>query len=83
MISQKPGQKLIATARNVEDLFYLNASENILKVRLDVTDVKSVDAVFAAAKEHFGERFYLDVVVCSFFPSPARIISKRVQKPRG
>ncbi len=55
---------MIATARNPSSLSYLpDGNPNILKLALDVTKVASVDAAFAEAKKHFGEDFYLDVVV--------------------
>jgi NADP-dependent 3-hydroxy acid dehydrogenase YdfG len=64
LIASKPNQRLIATARNPSSLSYLpDGNPNILKLALDVTKVASVDAAFAEAKKHFGEEFYLDVVV--------------------
>ncbi|KAJ5351589.1 short-chain dehydrogenase/reductase-like protein SDR [Penicillium brevicompactum] len=64
LIASKPNQRIIATARNPDDLSYLpNDNPNVLKLALDVTSVKSVDAAFAAAAKHFGENFHLDVVV--------------------
>jgi NAD(P)-dependent dehydrogenase (short-subunit alcohol dehydrogenase family) len=64
LIASKPNQRLIATARNPSSLSYLpDGNPNILKLALDVTKVASVDAAFAEAKKHFGENFYLDVVV--------------------
>ncbi|CAG8028736.1 unnamed protein product [Penicillium olsonii] len=64
MIANKPNQRIIATARNPNDLSYLpDGNPNILKLALDVTSVESVDTAFANAARHFGENFYLDVVV--------------------
>lgn len=64
MIASKPSQRLIATARNPSSLSYLpDDNSHILKLALDVTSATSVDAAFAAAAKHFGEDFYLDVVV--------------------
>lgn len=64
LIANKPGQRLVATARNINDLSYLPESKDILKLRLDVTDVKNVDDAFAKVKEVWGEYAYLDIVVC-------------------
>ncbi|KAK2015911.1 NAD(P)-binding protein [Colletotrichum eremochloae] len=64
LIANKPGHRLIATARNPSDLAYLPDDDaNILKLPLDVTSAASVDGAFAAAKHHFGPGFHLDVVV--------------------
>ncbi|CAG8943825.1 unnamed protein product [Penicillium salamii] len=64
LIASKPNQRIIATARNPNDLSYLpDGNSNILKLPLDVTSVESVDAAFTAAAQHFGENFHLDVVV--------------------
>lgn len=64
MVASKPDQRLIATARNPSSLSYLpDANPNILKLALDVTSASSVNAAFAAAAEHFGKDFHLDVVV--------------------
>jgi NAD(P)-dependent dehydrogenase (short-subunit alcohol dehydrogenase family) len=64
LIASKPNQRIIATARNQADLSYLpDNNPEVLKLTLDVTSVVSVDAAFAAAAEHFGEDFHLDVVV--------------------
>lgn len=66
LVASKPGQRLIATARNPESLSYLpDGDPNILKLALDVTSPSSVNAAFAAATEHFGggDRFHLDAVV--------------------
>jgi len=63
-VASKPDQHLIATARNPSSLSYLpDENPNILKLALDVTSPSSVKSAFAAAAEHFGEEFYLDVVV--------------------
>jgi len=64
MIANKPGLRLIATARDPSSLSYLPGdSSNILKLALDVTSVDSVNAAFAAAAKYFGPDFRLDVVV--------------------
>jgi NAD(P)-dependent dehydrogenase (short-subunit alcohol dehydrogenase family) len=64
LIASKPNQRLIATARNPSSLSYLpDGNPNIIKLALDVTSVSSVEAAFAAAAKHFGDDFYLDVVV--------------------
>jgi NADP-dependent 3-hydroxy acid dehydrogenase YdfG len=64
LIASKPNKRLIATARNVSTLSYLpDENPNILKLALDVTSASSVNAAFAAAAEHFGKDFHLDVVV--------------------
>ncbi|CAG8076098.1 unnamed protein product [Penicillium salamii] len=64
LIASKPNQRIIATARNPNDLSYLpDGNSNILKLPLDVTSVESVDAAFTAAAQQFGENFHLDVVV--------------------
>ncbi|KAK1590294.1 uncharacterized protein LY79DRAFT_516283 [Colletotrichum navitas] len=66
LVASKPGHRLIATARNPVDLAYLpddDSRGNILKLPLDVTSAASVNGAFAAAEEHFGPGFRLDVVV--------------------
>jgi NAD(P)-dependent dehydrogenase (short-subunit alcohol dehydrogenase family) len=64
LVASKPNQRLIATARDPSSLSYLpDGNPNVLKLALDVTSVKSVDAAFAAAAEHFGKDYHLDVVV--------------------
>ncbi|TVY45596.1 putative oxidoreductase [Lachnellula occidentalis] len=63
LIASKPNQRLIATARIPSSLSYLPDTPNILKLALDVTSPSSVNAAFAAAAEHFGTDFHLDVVV--------------------
>jgi NAD(P)-dependent dehydrogenase (short-subunit alcohol dehydrogenase family) len=63
-VASKPNQRLIATARNLSTLSYLpDENPNILKLVLDVTSASSVNVAFAAAAEHFGQDFHLDVVV--------------------
>lgn len=62
MVASKPGQRLIATARNPESLAYLDDSDSILKLALDVASPTSVQQAFKAAEDHFGEGF-LDVLV--------------------
>jgi len=64
LVTSKPSQRLIATARNPSDLSYLpDSNPNILKLALDVTSTTSVNDAFAAAAKHFGETFHLDIVV--------------------
>ncbi|TVY39487.1 putative oxidoreductase [Lachnellula subtilissima] len=63
LIASKPNQCLIATARIPSTLSYLPSTPNILKLALDVISPSSVNAAFAAAAEHFGKGFHLDVVV--------------------
>ncbi|OLN81059.1 putative oxidoreductase C162.03-like protein 2 [Colletotrichum chlorophyti] len=64
LIASKPGQRLIATARNPSDLSYLpDDNKDILKLALDVTSPSSVNAAFSKAAEHFGDTFHLDIVV--------------------
>ncbi|KAG7293413.1 hypothetical protein NEMBOFW57_003463 [Staphylotrichum longicolle] len=72
LVASKPGQRLIATARNPGDLSYLpDGDPDILKLPLDVTSPSSVNAAFAAAAaaEHFcsssadGGKFHVDVVI--------------------
>ncbi|GES62444.1 short-chain dehydrogenase/reductase-like protein SDR [Aspergillus terreus] len=60
LIASKPGQRLVATARNPTSLSYLPDSDNILKLALDVNSPASVDAAFAAAAAHFGSHWSLD-----------------------
>ncbi|KAK3301870.1 short-chain dehydrogenase [Chaetomium strumarium] len=57
------GQRLVATARKLEDLAYLPdnpPNSSILKLRVDVASKQSVDDAVAAALAHFAR---LDVVV--------------------
>ncbi|EYE90432.1 NAD(P)-binding protein, partial [Aspergillus ruber CBS 135680] len=63
LLSSKPNQRIIATARNPSSLSYLPSTPNILKLALDVTSPSSVDTAFTAAAQYFGEGFHLDVVV--------------------
>ncbi|KAK4167715.1 putative oxidoreductase-like protein 2 [Cladorrhinum sp. PSN259] len=64
LIASKSEHRLIATARNVNDLSYLpDANPNVLKLALDVTSPDSISAAFSAAAEHFGKDFHLDVVI--------------------
>ncbi|KAJ3572165.1 hypothetical protein NPX13_g5139 [Xylaria arbuscula] len=63
LIASKPGQRLIATARNISSLSYLpDDDKTILKLTLDVTSSASVEGAFKAAADHFKE-FRIDVVV--------------------
>ncbi|KAK4233339.1 hypothetical protein C8A03DRAFT_19575 [Achaetomium macrosporum] len=55
------GQRLVATARKLDDLAYLpDDTPSILKLSVDVASKQSVDDAVAAALEHFAR---LDVVV--------------------
>ncbi len=56
------GDKVAATARNVESLQELNEKygDNVLTLALDVTDKTAVDRVVKQAHDHFGR---LDVVI--------------------
>lgn len=67
-MASKPGQRLIATARNPSSLSYLADNDDILKLALDVTSPASVEKAFQAAAGHFGEgpgatTFHIDVLV--------------------
>ncbi|KAI1827068.1 NAD(P)-binding protein [Xylaria intraflava] len=63
LVASKPGQRLIATARNPSSLSYLPDNDTILKLALDVTLRSSVEEAFKAAAAHFGDTFYIDVLV--------------------
>lgn len=64
LVSGKPGQRLIATARNPSSLSYLpDDNADILKLALDVTSVESIDQAYEAAAEKFGNDFHLDIVI--------------------
>ncbi|KAK0118587.1 hypothetical protein ONS95_007472 [Cadophora gregata] len=64
LIASKPKHRLIATARKLSDLSYLpDTNPNIVKLVLDVTSPRSVNAAFADAAQHFGSNFHLDIVV--------------------
>lgn len=65
-VASQSGQRLIATARDPSSLSYL-ADDNpaILKLALDVTRPTSVEAAFKAAADHYGDKFYIDVLVNS------------------
>ncbi|HXU64437.1 MAG TPA: SDR family NAD(P)-dependent oxidoreductase [Polyangia bacterium] len=54
------GHRLVATARNVGDLDFLESSEHLRKLALDVTDGAAARAAVAEALSAFGR---LDVVV--------------------
>ncbi|RAH82444.1 NAD(P)-binding protein [Aspergillus japonicus CBS 114.51] len=63
-VAAQPGHRLIATARNPASLSYLpDDNPAILKLALDVTSPAAVDAAFQAAAAHFGESYYIDVLV--------------------
>src|SRR5687767_11681029 len=64
LVAKKPGQRLIATARDRSSLSYLpDESHDILKLTLDVTSPKAVNDAFAAAAQHFGKDFHLDIII--------------------
>ncbi|KAK0656445.1 short-chain dehydrogenase/reductase-like protein SDR [Cercophora newfieldiana] len=64
LVASKPGQRLIATARDPSSLSYLpDGSSDILKLALDVTSVESVNNAFKDAAQHFGNDFHLDIVI--------------------
>lgn len=56
------GDKVVATARNMESLQTLNEQygENVLTLALDVTDKAAVNRTVKQAHEHFG---HLDVII--------------------
>ncbi|KAJ5588373.1 hypothetical protein N7537_011051 [Penicillium hordei] len=63
-VASVPGQRLIATARDIASLSYLDDNNPaILKLALDVTQPSAVDAAFKATAAHFGDSYYIDVVV--------------------
>ncbi|KAI1388344.1 NAD(P)-binding protein [Hypoxylon trugodes] len=55
-----PPQRVVATARNPASLAEIPDGPNVLKLPLDVTSYKSIDAAFDSAVAHFGR---VDVVV--------------------
>ncbi|KAI0393296.1 NAD(P)-binding protein [Xylariaceae sp. FL0594] len=65
LVASKPGQRLVATARDPASLSYLpNDNHNsILKLALDVSSPSSVEEAFKIAASHFGDRFHIDVLV--------------------
>ncbi|KAI1435426.1 NAD(P)-binding protein [Xylaria sp. CBS 124048] len=65
LAASKPGQRLIATARNHSSLSYLPENESVLKLALDVTSRDSVEKAFKAAADHFGDEFHIDILVNS------------------
>ncbi|GFF54254.1 uncharacterized oxidoreductase C162.03 [Aspergillus lentulus] len=63
-VASVPGQRLVATARDIASLSYLDDNNPaIVKLSLDVTQPPAVDAAFKAAAAHFGDSYYIDVVV--------------------
>ncbi|KAI3320877.1 NAD(P)-binding protein [Xylariaceae sp. AK1471] len=63
LVATKPGQRLIATARNLSSLSYLAESDTILKLTLDVASPASVEKAFEAAADYFGDQFHIDILV--------------------
>ncbi|KAI1427724.1 NAD(P)-binding protein [Xylaria sp. FL1777] len=63
LVASKPGQRLIATARNSSSLSYLADNDAILKLPLDVSSRDSVEQAFKAAADHFGDGFHIDILV--------------------
>ncbi|KAI0098671.1 NAD(P)-binding protein [Nemania sp. FL0031] len=63
LVASKPGYRLIATARQLSSLSYLPDNDTILKLSLDVTLPAAVEGAFKAAADHFGNQFYIDVLV--------------------
>ncbi|KAF2621510.1 NAD(P)-binding protein [Macroventuria anomochaeta] len=60
-IASKPSHRLIATARNPNDLSYLpDNNTNILKLALDVTSPNAISCVFKTSIERFGT---IDVLI--------------------
>ena len=61
-VIQQAGTNLVATARNLADLNYLDQydADRILKVKLDVTDAMAIQAAVTAAQDRFGQ---IDVLV--------------------
>jgi len=65
-VASQPGQRVIATARDLSSLSYLAENNTaILKLTLDVNLPSSVDAAFKAAAAHFGPSYHIDVLVNS------------------
>ena len=54
------GDRLIATARNIQRMEHLGTPENLFTVALDVTDEPRVKEAVDTALEHFGR---IDVLV--------------------
>ncbi|KAI1161166.1 NAD(P)-binding protein [Nemania serpens] len=63
LLARQPGHNLIATARKLSSLSYLPDKATILKLSLDVTSPASVKKAFKDAADHFGDKFYIDVLV--------------------
>lgn len=60
-IASKPAHRLVATARNPDDLAYLPSDNpNILKLQLDVTSPDLVQSAFSATTARFGT---IDVLI--------------------
>ena len=56
----KAGHRVVATARKISSLNYLEDSPNVLKLKLDVTSPSDISAVVAASVERFGR---IDVLI--------------------
>ncbi|KAI3339639.1 NAD(P)-binding protein [Ustulina deusta] len=63
LVASKPGQRLVATARNPSSLSYLADNNAVLKLSMDVASRASVEKAFEAAADHFREKFHIDVLV--------------------
>ncbi|KAI0426509.1 retinol dehydrogenase 8 [Xylaria sp. FL1042] len=59
-IATKTTNRVVATARQVSALSYLEDAPDVLKLALDVTSPEAIDAAFTKAVERFGR---VDVVV--------------------
>lgn len=56
----KTSNRVVATARNPTSMSNIPEGSNVLKLKVDVTSMKSIDAAFDSALERFGR---IDVVV--------------------
>ncbi|KAI1496065.1 NAD(P)-binding protein [Biscogniauxia marginata] len=56
----KTSNRLVATARNPDALSNIPSGDNVLKLKLDVTSIPSIEAAFSDALKKFGR---IDVVV--------------------
>ncbi|KAI1261202.1 short-chain dehydrogenase [Xylariaceae sp. FL1019] len=60
VIAESPGNRVVATARNVSTLEGIPDSDRVLKLQLDVTSEQSINGAFEATLTKFGR---IDVVV--------------------